>query len=40
MASDDSKGELHQKLPESKRRKMKNVFGVINKGTFRNPCDV
>lgn len=40
MASDDSKGKLYQKLPESQRRKMKNAFGIINKGTFRNPCDV
>lgn len=39
MASDDSKSELYQKLPES-QRKMKNALGVINKGTFRNPCDV
>lgn len=40
MASDDSKGELYQKLQESQTRKMKNAFGVINKGAFRNPCDV
>lgn len=40
MASDDSQGELYQKLPESQRRKMKNAFGVINKRIFRNTYNV